>query len=155
MNQDFVDLLQAFVEADVRFMVVGAYALALHAKPRATGDLDLWVEPDSQNAARVMQALKQFGAPLTEVNESDFIQQGLVFQIGVAPRRIDILTGLTGVSFPEAWEDRVSHKIGSCNIFFLGKRTFIKNKKALGRSRDLADLEALASCDQESGESAS
>jgi hypothetical protein len=150
MNQDFVDLLQAFVEADVRFLVVGAYALALHAKPRATGDLDLWVEPNPQNAGRVMKALSRFGAPLTEVNESDFIRQGTVLQIGVAPRRIDILTSLTGVSFPEAWEDRVPHKIGSCEVFFLGKRTFVKNKKALGRSKDLADLEALASGDWES-----
>jgi hypothetical protein len=150
MNQDFVDLLQAFVEADVRFLVVGAYALALHAKPRATGDLDLWVEPNPQNAGRVMKALSRFGAPLTEVNESDFIRQGTVLQIGVAPRRIDILTSLTGVSFPEAWEDRVPHKIGSCEVFFLGKRTFVKNKKALGRSKDLADLEALASSDWES-----
>ena len=151
MNQDFVDLLQAFIEADVRFLVVGAYALALHAKPRATGDLDLWVEPDLRNASRVMQALRRFGAPLTEVNESDFIRQGTVFQIGVAPRRIDILTGLTGVSFPEAWEDRVPHKIGSCEVSFIGKRTFVKNKKALGRSKDLADLEALASRDHEAG----
>jgi len=153
MNQDFVDLLRAFVEADVRFLVVGAYALALHAKPRATGDLDLWVEPDPQNAGRVMNALRRFGAPLAEVHESDFIRQGTVFQIGVAPRRIDILTGLTAVSFSEAWADRVPHKIGSCDVFFLGRRTFVKNKKALGRPQDLADLEALASRDQESGES--
>jgi hypothetical protein len=144
MNQDFVDLLRAFVEADVRFLVVGAYALALHVRPRATGDLDLWVEPDPQNAGRIMQALRQFGAPLTDVREADFTAPGLVFQIGVVPRRIDILTGLTGVSFLEAWEDRIPHKIGACEVFFLGRRTFIKNKKALGRPKDLADLDALA-----------
>lgn len=151
MNQDFVDLLRAFIEADVRFLVVGAYALALHAKPRATGDLDLWVEADPPNAARVIQALRHFGAPLTEVNESDFIRPGTVFQIGVAPRRIDIRTELTGITFPEAWEDRVPHKIGSCEVFFFGNRTLVKNKRALGRAKDLADLEALESHDQESG----
>ena len=100
-----------------------------------------------------MNALRRFGAPLTEVHESDFIEPGLVFQIGVAPRRIDILTGLTGVSFSEAWGERVPHKFGPCEVFFLGKRTFVKNKKALGRSKDLADLEALASHDQEIGPS--
>ncbi len=143
MNQDFVDLLRIFVEAEVRFLVVGAYALALHAKPRATGDLDLWVEADPQNAKRVLQALRRFGAPLTQINEEDFVRKDTVFQIGVAPRRIDILTDLTGVSFVEAWEDRVAHAIGACNVFFLGRQTLIKNKKALGRHKDLADLEAL------------
>ena len=143
MNQDFVDLLRTFVEAEVRFLVVGAYALALHAKPRATGDLDIWVEADPQNAKRVMQALRRFGAPLSQVKEEDFVRKNTVFQIGVAPRRIDILTDLTGLSFTEAWEDRFPHSIGSCDVFFLGRQTLIKNKKALGRHKDLADLEAL------------
>ncbi len=143
MNQDFVDLLRAFAGAEVRFLVVGAYALALHARPRATGDLDLWVEPEPENAKRVMQALRQFGAPLEQVTEVDFIRPGTVFQIGVAPRRIDVQTDLTGLTFSEAWEDRVSYKIGSCSVYFLGRRTFIKNKRALGRHKDLADVEAL------------
>ncbi len=143
MNQDFVDLLQAFVESNVRFLVVGAYAFALHARPRATGDLDLWVEPEPQNARRVIQALRRFGAPLAQITEDEFSRPGTVVQIGVAPRRIDILTELTGLSFTEAWDDRVSHKFASVDVFFLGKRTFIKNKKALGRHKDLADLEAV------------
>ncbi len=95
MNQDFVDLLRAFIEDDVRFIVVGAYALALHSKPRATGDLDLWVEPTLENGARVLVALRRFGAPLQEVREADFAAPGIVYQIGVAPRRIDLLTDLT------------------------------------------------------------
>lgn len=147
MNQDFVDLLRAFREADVRFIVVGAYALALHAKPRATGDLDLWVEPTIENGARVINALRQFGAPLQEVNQTDFALPGTVFQLGVAPRRIDILTALTGLNFQEAWEDRVAHKIGPCEVAFLGRRSLIQNKKALGRAKDLADLESLGVAD--------
>jgi hypothetical protein len=143
MNQDFVDLLRAFTEAEVRFLVVGAYALALHAKPRATGDMDVWVESTPENAARVMQALARFGAPLRNVHESDLATAGTVLQIGVPPRRIDILTALTGLTFPEAWEDRVSHELGSCTVFFLGRQSLIKNKKALGRAKDIADLESL------------
>jgi hypothetical protein len=148
MNQDFVDLLHAFIKSDVRFLVVGAYALALHAKPRATGDLDLWVEPTRENAGRILRALQQFGAPLQEVTEGDFTTPGTVFQIGVEPRRIDILTALTGITFQEAWEDRILHPIGPCQVSFLGKRSFIQNKKALGRAKDLADLESLGVFDQ-------
>ena len=144
MNQDFVDLLRAFTEADVRFLVVGAYALALHSKPRATGDLDLWVEPTIENGARVMRALGQFGAPLQGVKDADFATSGTIFQIGIAPRRIDILTALTGLTFHEAWADRVPHKIGPCDVFFLGRRSLIRNKELLGRPKDLADLESLA-----------
>ena len=143
MNQDFLDLLHAFAEFEVRFLVVGAYALALHAKPRATGDLDLWVEPTPENAARVMRALIRFGAPLQDVRERDFPEPGIVFQIGVPPRRIDILTSLTGLTFPEAWTDRVLHRFGDCEVFFLGRQSFISNKRALARPRDLADLESM------------
>jgi hypothetical protein len=102
MNADFVDLLRAFVAADVRFLIVGAYALALHGRPRATGDLDVWVEATPENAARVMRALAAFGAPTAEISESDFAREGVVYQIGVPPGRIDILTKLTGLTFSEA-----------------------------------------------------
>jgi hypothetical protein len=145
MNPDFVDLLRAFADAEVRFLVVGAYALALHAKPRATGDLDLWVEPSAPNAARVMTALRRFGAPVAGMSEADFTTPGLVFQIGMPPRRIDILTELTGLSFAEAWDDRVPHEFGPARVCFLGRRSLVKNKQALGRPKDLADLQLLSS----------
>jgi len=103
MNQDFVDLLRAFIGADVRFLVVGAYALAHHGRPRATGDLDVWVEATPDNAPRVLRGLAAFGAPLQDVSESDFARPGAVFQIGVDPGRIDILTELTGLQFADAW----------------------------------------------------
>ena len=107
MNQDFIDLLRAFADADVRFLVVDAYALALHGRPRATGDLDVWVETTPENAARVMRALAAFGAPLTDIAEADFAREGVTVQIGVPPGRIDILTDLTGITFGEAWADRL------------------------------------------------
>src|SRR6188474_347908 len=107
MNPDFVDLLRAFVAADVRFLIVGAYALALHGRPRATGDLDVWVDATPENAARVMRALAAFGAPLADIAADDFARGGVTYQIGVPPGRIDILTDLTGLAFADAWADRV------------------------------------------------
>lgn len=113
MNPDFVDLLRAFVAADVRFLVVGAYALAVHGRPRATGDLDLWVDPTPDNARRVMQALREFGAPVAEITEADFSRAGVTYQIGVEPGRID------------------------------GRQAFLRNKRATGRAKDLGDIEGL------------
>jgi hypothetical protein len=143
MNRDFVDLLRAFKDADVRFLVVGAYALAHHGRPRATGDLDVWVEAIPANAARVMRALAAFGAPMQEVEERDFTQPGAVFQMGVAPVRIDILTELTGLQFADAWATRVSGAFGDLTVDFIGRDAFIANKRALGRTQDIADIEAL------------
>jgi hypothetical protein len=144
MNQDFVDLLRAFIAHDVRFLIVGAYALAVHGRPRATGDLDVWVEPTSDNAARVMRALSDFGAPLAEVGADDFSRPGIVFQIGLPPRRIDILTTLSGLTFAEAWPSRVRAPFGSVDVDYLGRDDFIRNKRHIGRAKDLADIEGLA-----------
>ena len=143
MNQDFIDLLKAFADADVRFLVVGAYALAVHGRPRATGDLDLWVEPSEENGSRVVQALAAFGAPLSDVSIADFSTPGVVYQIGVAPGRVDILTELTGLTFPEAWSGRVRRLFGDVEVDFIGRDAFVKNKRATGRARDLADIEGL------------
>jgi hypothetical protein len=143
MNQDFVDLLRAFIDADVRFLIVGAYALALHGRPRATGDLDIWVEPTPENARRVWSALGTFGAPLSEISESDFSAPGVVYQIGVPPGRIDILTELTGITFDEAWRDRVQHLFGDVAVDFIGHASFVRNKRAIGRPKDLGDIEGL------------
>jgi hypothetical protein len=143
MNRDFVDLLRAFAEADVRFLIVGAYALAHHGRPRATGDLDIWVNPTPVNAPRVMRALAAFGAPLDDISEADFARPGVVFQIGVPPGRIDLLTDLTGLTFDEAWPTRASGSFGDLTVDFLGRDAFIRNKRATGRMRDLADIEGL------------
>jgi hypothetical protein len=143
MNQDFVDLLRAFVDRDVRFLIVGAYALALHGRPRATGDLDVWVDATPENATRVVRALASFGAPMNQVSEADFSTPGVVFQMGVAPGRIDILTALTGLSFEEAWPGRVREFLGSVEVDFIGREAFIKNKRATGRMKDLGDIEGM------------
>ncbi len=143
MNQDFIDLLRAFTAADVRFLVVGAYALALHGRPRATGDLDLWVEATADNAARVMRALGEFGAPLADIRQEDFASPGVVYQLGVAPGRIDILTELTALTFAEAWADKVRRPFGEVDVNFIGRESLIRNKRALGRPKDLGDIEGM------------
>src|SRR5687767_14511497 len=145
MTHDFVELLQAFVAADVRFLIIGAYALSVHGHARATGDLHVWVEPASENATRVMTALRQFGAPLARVTAEDFSRPGLVLQLGLPPRRIDILTEVTGLTFAEAWSDRVQAHFGPCAVNVLSKAAPIKNKRALGRPQDLADVALLES----------
>lgn len=143
MNPDFEALLAELNGADARFLVVGAYAVALHSRPRATGDLDLWVEPTPTNAARVHRALRAFGAPLADLSETDLQQPDLVYQIGVPPRRIDILTSLDGLTFSEAWPSRVQGALGRVACSFLGRADLIRNKRATGRPRDLADLADL------------
>lgn len=143
MNPDFVDLLRAFAAADVRFLIVGAYALAHHGRPRATGDLDVWIEATPANAARVIRALTAFGAPLHEVTEQDFARPGVVFQIGLPPGRIDIVTELTGLSFAEAWPDRDAGRFGDLAVDFIGREAFLHNKRATGRAKDLGDIEGL------------
>jgi hypothetical protein len=143
MNLDFLDLLRAFAARNVRFLVVGAYALAVHGRPRATGDLDIWVEATRDNAPRVMAALTDFGAPLGQISEADFSTPGIVFQIGLPPSRIDLLTALTGLSFDEAWLTRVSGPFGSVTVDFIGREALIQNKRATGRAKDLADIEEL------------
>lgn len=143
MNRDFLDIIRALSDADVRFIIVGAYAVNVYVDPRATGDLDIWVEPTPQNASKIIRALEKFGAPLTDVSEKDFSTKGVTFQIGVAPRRIDILTEITAVEFEEAWDHREVQPFGPFSIPFLGRETLIKNKRATGRPKDLADLDFL------------
>jgi hypothetical protein len=143
MNQDFVDLLRALSEADARFLVVGAYAVAVHGHPRATGDLDVWVEAADENAARVYRALLHFGAPLSELSVEDLAMPGVVFQMGLPPRRIDILTSITAVEFSDAWSERLDAELGGVRCSVIGIRHLVANKLATGRTKDLADAEAL------------
>ena len=143
MNQDFLDLLRAFIDGNVRFLIVGAYALGVHGRPRATGDLDVWVDPTPENATRVLSALEQFGAPTGQVNAEDFSRPGIVFQMGLPPLRIDVLTELSGLTFSEAWPTRTQAAFGPVLADVIGREAFIKNKRATGRARDLGDIEAL------------
>ena len=143
MNEDFVDLLRAFVDAEVRFLIVGAYALALHGRPRATGDLDLWIDATPENAGRVMRGLASFGAPIAEISAADLAREGVTYQIGVPPGRIDILTELTGITFAKAWTDRLRRPFGDIEVDFIGRASFIRNKRATGRPKDLGDIEGM------------
>lgn len=143
VNEDFHDLLAALSEVGARFLIVGAYAVSFHAEPRATGDLDVWVEPTSENARRVLSALRAFGAPLHDLSETDLASPDVVFQIGLPPRRIDILTSITGVAFDEAWDGRAEVTYGDVRCPIIGREALIKNKIALGRPRDKLDVELL------------
>lgn len=143
LNQDYKDILSAFSEAEVRYLLVGAYAMAAHGRVRATGDIDLWVESGSQNAAKVMEALENFGAPLHEIRQGDFQEPDLVFQIGVAPRRIDILTSIDAVEFSEAWDGRKEIRVSGLTVPVIGRAELIKNKLSTGRLKDRADAASL------------
>lgn len=145
MIGDFRDLLSAFVTGGVRFLVVGAHALAAHGVPRVTGDLDIWVEPTPENAGRGFRALAAFGAPLEalDVVEMDFSTPDKVIQLGLPPYRIDIMTSISGVGFAEAWGERLPGTLFEVSVAFLGRDAFIRNKRASGRPKDLADIKAL------------
>jgi nucleotidyltransferase DUF2204 len=143
VNPDFRDLLSAFNAHSVEYLVVGAYALAAHGRVRATGDLDIWVRAAPDNAVRVINALTQFGAPLHDLTSTDLSRPGVVFQIGVAPLRVDILTGIDGVTFDEAWPARVRSKVFGQPVAVISIEHLIRNKRAVGRAQDLADLEWL------------
>jgi hypothetical protein len=143
INPDFKDLLLAFNAAEVRYLVVGAYAVTFHAQPRFTKDLDLWVEASLENAARVHKALTAFGAPVGELTLDDLANPEMVYQIGVAPNRIDVLMGVSGLEFAEAWPVRVDSTYGDCPIHVISRQDLIRNKRAAGRPQDLIDLRAL------------
>ena len=145
LNPDFRDMLSAFCAEQVEFMVVGAYALAFHGFPRATGDIDLWIRRSDENAQRVWRALTHFGAPLFDLKMDDLKTPGLALQLGQAPRRIDILTSIDGVEFDEAWPDRQKVEIKGLTISIIGRAHLLQNKKAAGRLKDQTDITWLES----------
>ena len=143
IQQDFKELLELFSKHRVEYMIVGGYALAFHGAPRYTGDMDIYVKPDAKNARRIIAALDDFGFRIVGLAISDFEIPDRVIQLGVPPVRIDIITSLTGVTWEEAFSGRQAGKYGDIDVYFIGREHFIANKKALGRKRDLADLELL------------
>ncbi len=143
MNPDFSELLATFNAHGVEYLVVGAHALAAHGHVRATKDLDIWVRPSADNAQRALRALATFGAPLHDLSEGDLATPGLIFQIGVPPVRIDVITAIDGVEFSAAWSDRVEAKLGGIGVPVLSRHHLIVNKRASGRLQDLADVEWL------------
>ena len=140
-------MLLALSDARIDFLLVGAYAVAVHGHPRATGDLDLWVRPDAETAPKVYRVLADFGAPLHDLTVDDLATPGMVFQIGVEPSRIDILTAITGVAFDDAWENRLFIELDDIKLNVIGRDDLIVNKRACGRPKDIADAETLAPTD--------
>ncbi len=143
ISSDFRDILSAFDGLGVEYLVVGAHAMAFHGVARSTGDIDLWVKCDADNSDKVYRALAEFGAPLSELSKSDFEIPGTVFQIGVAPYRIDILTAIDGVVFDDAYAARGTVEIAGINIPVISKHHLIKNKSIVGRPQDLVDIQLL------------
>jgi len=138
-------MLSALNEVGAEFLLVGAYALAAHGRPRATGDMDIWVRSTRGNADKVMVALARFGASVQDLTSADLATSGTVFQIGVAPRRIDILTSIQAVDFDEAWQHRLQVDIEGLTVPVIGREELLKNKKAVARPQDLADVAWLES----------
>jgi hypothetical protein len=143
LNKDYKEMLQLLLEEQVDFILVGAYALAAHGYPRATGDIDIWVRADEINSINIYRALERFGAPVDQITVNDFTNEGIVFQIGVTPRRIDIITHLDGVSFGEADEDKVIVEVEGLKLPILSFDKLIKNKLSTGRERDKLDVKLL------------
>ena len=149
MNEDYQDLLSLLLQHGVEFVVVGAHALAVHGVARATGDIDVLVRPEPRNAERVCAALRAFGAPLAThgVSAADFVREGTIYQLGLPPRRIDVITHIDGVSFEQAWAGRQVRRIDDLDVPFLGRPELVQNKRASGRPKDLADLALLDEID--------
>jgi hypothetical protein len=143
LNEDYKDMLQALVAEKVDFLLVGAYALAAHGYPRATMDIDIWVVPSPDNADAVLRAIRRFGAPLHNLTKADLEKEGTVFQIGIAPRRIDIITAASGLNFEQASSRATTVEVEGIVVRIPSIDDLIRNKRASGRTRDIADAEAL------------
>lgn len=145
MHSDLLDILRVFSQYQVECLIVGGYAVAFHAEPRFTKDLDILVRASEENARRVFQALRAFGAPLTGLTEKDFAREGYWYQIGTPPVRIDILMAIDGMKFEDAWPRRVEAVLVDVTVFFISKEDLIATKKAAGRPQDLLDVQTLIS----------
>jgi hypothetical protein len=148
LDKDFNEFVELFLEHNVRFLIVGGYALAAHGLPRATGDLDAWVWVNPENAQNIMRALNAFGFQNLSLTESDFSKEDSIIQLGYPPFRIDILTSIDGVVFDQAWEKKIVVELNGLNVPFIGRDDLITNKKASGRPQDIADVSRLTSDDK-------
>jgi len=131
------------LKGKVKFLVVGAYALGVHGYPRATGDIDIWVEPNQENAKKIFEVLGKFGSPVKEISEETFSTKGIIFQIGVPPRRIDLITEIDGVKFTNAYKNKKIVALQNLRVPFLSLKDLIRNKQSTGRAKDLLDVKYL------------
>jgi len=143
LNDDYREMLQCLDAEGVKYLLVGAYALAAHGYPRATMAIDLWVMPSPTNAEAVLCALKRFGAPLGDLTSADLQHDDTIFQIGVAPRRIDLITGVSGLYFEEAYSNAIDVEVEGIKLRIPSVQDLIMNKKSTGRTKDKADVEVL------------
>lgn len=148
LNANYRDLLRLLNANCVRYVVVGGYALAMHGAPRFTGDIDLFIDCDPGNAQRLIEALREFGLPLSDADAAAFTEPDMVVQFGRPPQRIDFITTIDAVSFEEAWASRVSHDADGLPVSVIGCAELIRNKEATGRPRDIADVQALLKKDK-------
>lgn len=142
-NRDFEELFGCLRRRSVKALVVGAHAVAFHAKPRYTKDIDVLIEPSADNAERLLQALDDFGFGSLDLSVEDFSRPGRIVQLGMEPNRVDLITEIAGVSFAEAWRGRVAGRYGRQQVFYLGLEELKRAKRAAGRPQDLADLDWL------------
>lgn len=140
---DFIDFIDLLNQHQVAYMVVGAHALAYHGRPRHTGDLDIWIKPSEDNAAKMVAVLKDFGFGSLGLTEADFLKEDYVTQLGYPPLRIDILNTISGVAFDEAYSNMVEGEVDDLKINFINVEEFIRNKEATGRKKDLGDIAAI------------
>jgi hypothetical protein len=144
VNSDFSDLLNLFNANHVKYLVIGGYAVIQYAEPRYTKDLDIWISVDNENAAAVYKSLKEFGAPLAELTEADFSEEGYFYQMGRPPIRVDILMGIPGMEFDKAWQNHVEVDFDDLIVKFISREDLIAAKKASGRPQDLIDADLLS-----------
>ena len=149
VNSDFSDLLRLFNAGQVRYLVIGGYAVIQYAEPRFTADLDLWVGTDRRNAGAVYSALREFGAPLSELTVDDFAEEGYFYQMGVPPVRVDVLMGIPGIGFEEAWDRRVEIDFDGLSVPFIAREDLITAKHASGRPQDMIDVQSLLRAGEE------
>ena len=143
VQKDYEELLKLFNKNRVKYCVIGAYAVAFYSIPQYSKDMDILVEPSSENAKRIVKSLVEFGFKSLGLKESDFSHKGKIIQLGYEPVRIDIITSIAGCSFKEAWQEKTVGKYGRQKVFFIGKKALIKSKLALGRKQDKADIDLL------------
>ena len=146
MNADYIDMLKCLNKAGVDYILVGGWAVNMYGYIRATVDLDIWILADADNAKKVYSAVAEFGAPVAEMKPEDFAEYGMIFQIGVAPCRVDIISKISGVSYADAVTRAVPKTIDGIPVRIISLEDLIANKKASGRAKDLADVEVLEGC---------